>query len=421
VIERSGNEIYQGLKQIAGSVFMIRADLLRLPQYQWGTSITEDFELTLKLYRDGYKVVYTPYIQAPSECVSTLKRLVRQRMRWAEGHSHNIRKHFMEMLFGRWTSVIARNEVTKQSPEVEIAASSPTAPSRNDSKKWFSSQLSLTEKLEFLYLAPYYLQSCFFVLGTLFWFVSEMVFKVRLPFWTQVWGWSLVLTNLLSLPLMNTVGMFLEEAEEKDYAGIPAFLLLSYILAPFQAYAAIKGFLEVEEGPWFRTPKTGKITDTFKRGRFYLWVSRILDRPKPAHTQAKVGLRLPELVRPPKLAQAGNAVLAILLTLTIILTSLAGFIPQTPTARASETHLKTLASVINNQQSQTKTREKIENPLISQFPISPGRTLEYIFHPEPRFRVKLDQYEVEATIIASPDLGEPKRVEAYKQNNKYYC
>ncbi|KKS84882.1 MAG: Glycosyl transferase family 2 [Candidatus Gottesmanbacteria bacterium GW2011_GWB1_43_11] len=382
VIERSGNEIYGGLKQIAGSVFMIRADLLRLPQYQWGTSITEDFELTLKLYRDGYKVVYTPYIQAPSECVSTLKRLIRQRMRWAEGHSHNIRKHFVEMLFG-------------------------------------SSHLTSTEKLEFLYLAPYYLQSCFFVLGTLFWFVSEMVFKVRLPFWTQVWGWSLVLTNLLSLPLMNTVGMFLEEAEEKDYAGIPAFLLLSYILAPFQAYAAIKGFLEVEEGPWFRTPKTGKITDTFKRGRFYLWVSRILDRPKPAHTQAKVGLRLPELVRPPKLAQAGNAVLAILLTLTIILTSLAGFIPQTPTARASETHLKTLASVINNQQSQTKTREKIENPLISQFPISPGRTLEYIFHPEPRFRVKLDQYEVEATIIASPDLGEPKRVEAYKQNNKY--
>ena len=38
--------------------------------------ITEDFELTLKLYRDGWKVVYTPYIQAPSECVSTLKRLV---------------------------------------------------------------------------------------------------------------------------------------------------------------------------------------------------------------------------------------------------------------------------------------------------------------------------------------------------------
>src|SRR3989344_5266102 len=382
VIERSGNEIYGGLKQIAGSVFMIRADLLKLPEYQWGTSITEDFELTLKLYRDGYKVVYTPYIQAPSECVSTLKRLIRQRMRWAEGHSHNIRKHFTEMLFG-------------------------------------SSHLTSTEKLEFLYLAPYYLQSCFFVLGTLFWFTSEVVFKTALPFWTQVWGWSLVLTNLLSLPLMNTVGMFLEEAEEKDYAGIPAFLLLSYILAPFQAYAAIKGFLEVEEGPWFRTPKTGKITDTFKRGRFYLWVSRILDRPKPAHTQAKVGLRLPELVRPPKLAQAGNAVLAILLTLTIILTSLAGFIPQTPTARASETHLKTLASVINNQQSQTKTREKIENPLISQFPISPGSTLEYIFHPEPRFRVKLDQYEVEATIIASPDLGEPKRVEAYKQNNKY--
>src|SRR3990167_7759420 len=117
VIERSGNEIYGGLKQIAGSVFMIRADLLRLPEYQWGTSITEDFELTLKLYRDGYKVVYTPYIQAPSECVSTLKRLIRQRMRWAEGHSHNINKYFKEVLFGRFMSVdsvIAIRQLTEK-------------------------------------------------------------------------------------------------------------------------------------------------------------------------------------------------------------------------------------------------------------------------------------------------------------------
>jgi glycosyltransferase involved in cell wall biosynthesis/transposase len=99
VVERTATEVYGGLKMIAGSVYMIRADVLR--QYGWGTSITEDFQLTLRLYKDGYKVLYTPYIQAPSECVSTVRRLVRQRMRWAEGHSFNVKKYLLPILFGK--------------------------------------------------------------------------------------------------------------------------------------------------------------------------------------------------------------------------------------------------------------------------------------------------------------------------------
>ena len=65
------------------------------------------------------------------------------------------------------------------------------------------------EKLEVLYLAPYYLQAFFFLIGTFSWLISEIIFETRLPFWTDLWGWSLVLTNLFALPLMNAVGMFL--------------------------------------------------------------------------------------------------------------------------------------------------------------------------------------------------------------------
>jgi len=236
VIERAGTEIYKGLKQISGSVYMIRKDVLS--KIGWGTSITEDFELTLKLYNEGYKVVYTPYIQAPAECVSTLRRLIRQRMRWAEGHSFNVK-------------LMARKLLTNP-------------------------KLSVTEKLEFTYLMPYYLQAFFFLVGTTCWLISETVFKVRLPFWTELWGWSLLLTNMISLPLLNSVGLFLEESEQKDYTGILSFIALSYIIVPFQAYATIKGFLEKEEGPWFRTPKTGRVTDVFKRGKFYKFISGIL-------------------------------------------------------------------------------------------------------------------------------------------------
>lgn len=275
VVERSAVEIYQGLKQIAGSVFVIRADILKKAEYQWGVSLTEDFELTLKLYRDGYKIVYTPYIQVPSECVSTLKRIIRQRMRWAEGHSHNIRKYFKQLLFGRFIETKEKRATTSFVPWFRTAIVGRGS--------WVPSDLTLTEKLEFLYLSPYYLQAAFFMVGTFSWYLSEAVFKVNLPFWTQVSGWSLVLFNLLSLPLLNTVGLFLEESKPKDYLGIPAFLLLTYILAPFQAFATLKGFIRPQESPWARTPKTGKITDTLQRGKFFRYISGVFPSKRLLH------------------------------------------------------------------------------------------------------------------------------------------
>ncbi|MDP2729578.1 MAG: glycosyltransferase, partial [Dehalococcoidales bacterium] len=281
VIERSGAEALGGLKQIAGSVYMIRRDVLE--QFGWGTSITEDFELTLRLYRDGWKVVYTPYIQTPSECVSTLKRLIRQRMRWAEGHSHNIRKMFGQLMWGRWEDTDSFKRTVPVLPVLQGQSS------LGRGKVWVPSKLTLMEKLEFLYLSPYYLQATFFILGTLSWFIAEAIFQVRLPFWTALWGWSLVFTNMFSLPLMNTVGLFLEESEEKDYGGILSFVLLTYLLVPFQGYAAVKGFLEKKEGPWFRTPKTGKITDIFTPGRFARLVSMIFPGRRVAPAASFLG------------------------------------------------------------------------------------------------------------------------------------
>jgi hypothetical protein len=146
----------------------------------------------------------------------------------------------------------------------------------NGKKEFTKSPLTAPEKLEFLYLSPYYLQAFFFLVGTISWIISETVFPGQLPFWTSLWGWSLVLTNFISLPLMNSVGLFLEESEERDYSGLLSFIALSYILVPFQAYSSIKGLIQKKEGPWFRTPKTGHITDVFTRGRFYRFISGIL-------------------------------------------------------------------------------------------------------------------------------------------------
>src|SRR5205814_4275131 len=129
----------------------IRADLLR--QLGWGRSLTEDWELTLRLYELDYKVAFTPYAVVPTECVATFGRLARQRMRWAEGHSFNVRRYFFSILG--------------------------------------SKQLGWMEKLEFVYYSTYYLQAVFFIFGTISWLLAELVFQVHVPEWTAVLGWSL--------------------------------------------------------------------------------------------------------------------------------------------------------------------------------------------------------------------------------------
>ncbi|KON30105.1 hypothetical protein AC482_04685 [miscellaneous Crenarchaeota group-15 archaeon DG-45] len=222
MVERVAEEFFGAMKMISGSVFMLRADVVR--KLGWTTSITEDWDLTLRLYMDGYKVVYTPLIQAPAEIPTTVQRIARQRMRWAEGHTFAVKRHFWDVV---------------RSP-----------------------MLTLREKLEFLYFAPYYLQSFFFIAGTACWMAAELIHQ-HPWFWTATFGWCLLLSNLFSLPLMGLAGLFLERTALEDLTGILSFIVLSYVLTPFQAFAALKGLLEREEGTWIRTLKTGSITDKF--------------------------------------------------------------------------------------------------------------------------------------------------------------
>lgn len=222
MVERVAEEILGAMKMVSGSVFMFKAEVLK--ELGWTNSITEDWDLTIRLYLEGYKVAYTPLIQAPAEIPTTVRRILRQRMRWAEGHTHAVRKYFV--------SVIR------------------------------SGKLTLVEKLEFLYFAPYYLQSFVFIIGSIAWIIAQY-FKRHPSFWTPTLGWSLVLSNFLAIPMMGLTGVFLEGDLAEDYNGVFGFIALSYFIMPYQAYAALKGLFESEEGYWFRTLKTGHITDYF--------------------------------------------------------------------------------------------------------------------------------------------------------------
>ncbi len=362
VIERAGEQIYGGLKQIAGSVYCIRADILR--QFGWGTSITEDLELTLRLYEAGYKVAFTPYIQAPAEAVSTVKRLIRQRMRWAEGASFNVKVMLPKIL---------------KSPNMTRA-----------------------EKFEFAYMAPYYLQAAFFIIGTLSWFISEAVLGSRLPFWTAAFGWSLVFTNLFALPLMNIIGLFLEDSDERDYVGILSFVALSYIVVPFQAYAAIKGFFEKSEGPWFRTPKTGMITDVFGRSQFGRFFGNLFGQPVsvPGHSSVDVKPILAmvrsdfnllrtinynlgtNFTKPRRVKWIGKAATIFVLAISLIIGNLVPFVSfgKTP---------------VENKQIVLRGKGK-ETKLIQAIKLTPEKK-QYSLSEEPKFTLIMDQDKMRGT------------------------
>src|SRR4030067_548184 len=132
----------------------------------------------------------------------------------------------------------------------------------------------------FIYYAPYYLQSAVFIVGTLAWFTSELILRQRLPFWTETLGWALVFTNSLALILMNTAGLFLERGIRRNWAGLLSFLLLTLLLVPYQAYAAIKGLLEPTEGGWHRTQKTGVITEVVDKLDLGKRMKRLLPKKK---------------------------------------------------------------------------------------------------------------------------------------------
>jgi len=315
-----------------------------------------------------------------------------------------------------------------------------------------SPHLTGTEKAEFLYLAPYYLQAAFFVIGTFSWFISEAVIGARLPFWTAAFGWSLVFTNLLALPLMNIIGLFLEESEERDYVGILSFIALSYIVVPFQAYAAIKGFLEHEEGPWFRTPKTGLITDAFGRSGFSKFFGNLLgDRlaPEPASVDLRADLRglafnplradnfRPSTplrtfgIRPRHVRWVGNLALSVIIAITVLMTILAPLINSANTY-ASPPSLKTVDQEVedeplpdldqpndrsdNQHYSEDQTAassfdprnpankdqiiknafsEEITTPRLIKKTSLSGQDIELIFDSESKVRIKMGYREIE--------------------------
>jgi len=211
-------DICGGFNQLGGSVMMIRRKVLE-EVGGFGHSITEDWELTLRLYEHGYRIVYDETVKVPCECPSTLWRFIRQQCRWAEGHTRNFRRYFWRIL------------------------------RRKD--------LPLKTKLDFLLVGGIFLQSVLFILGEVLVATGMAIGALWQPILPLPVSIGLFFYMGAAYPLSMILGLLYEGALADRY--ILGTLILSYLIVPFLAWASLRGLL-LNRGEFKRTYKTGKIT-----------------------------------------------------------------------------------------------------------------------------------------------------------------
>src|SRR5438094_10521675 len=165
--------------------------------------------------------------------------------------------------------------------------------------------LSGQEKVGVIPFAPHYLQSVLFAVATGSWIIGVLILGQKLPMWGEVFGWSLVVSNALALPLMNLSGVLLEGSLRRDALGLLSFIGLSWILAPFQAYASMKAMSEKKEGGWVRTPKSGRVTESLERFHLARLMPWELPRRKRGQSKSSNGVGRPAAGGVVVLAAAG--------------------------------------------------------------------------------------------------------------------
>lgn len=202
---------------LTGSVYMMRTDVLRRLRFEGAT--TEDWDLTLRLYESGYRVLYDPTLVASCECPSTLRRLFRQQMRWAEGHTRIFRGHLLKILRSRF--------------------------------------LSFGDKINFLFVGYSFLNSVLVFALMVASLITLMLPKYFLPIPIVQAGLLLMMISIPSAISASLVALSIEGAG-KDFRKIPYAWILNFIMTPMVAYAALEGLL-TRKGYFRRTYKTGKI------------------------------------------------------------------------------------------------------------------------------------------------------------------
>jgi cellulose synthase/poly-beta-1,6-N-acetylglucosamine synthase-like glycosyltransferase len=196
------------------------------------SSITEDWDLASRLTEKGYRIVFDESISVPAECPSTFRGLVKQQMRWAEGIVRDTKNNFLRMLR--------------------------------------SKKANLMKKFDYLF---YGFSSLNGVMGSISYILTAFIFLIdqriiitlgvdrNLILGLGIFGQFLLFVAPVYIPLALVFAALVGLYRENELSRLPwcvCLFVVSLTLAPFIAYAGIKGLL-FKHGSWARTPKTGEI------------------------------------------------------------------------------------------------------------------------------------------------------------------
>jgi cellulose synthase/poly-beta-1,6-N-acetylglucosamine synthase-like glycosyltransferase len=217
MVELNGKQRLGLFSPVSGSVYMVRADVLKELGFKEVTD--EDWNLTMRLYENGYKICYDPSLAASGECPSTLRRFFRQHARWAEGHTRTFRNHFLKI--------------------------------------WKCGSLGLKEKVDFVFTGFCFLHCVMGVVLMAAWLITLMFPTVYLPLPIVQMQMMLLLASIPAAISASLAALSLEGAR-RDFGKIGYAWLLNIVVTPVIAFAALKG-LFTRKGYFHRTYKTGKI------------------------------------------------------------------------------------------------------------------------------------------------------------------
>ena len=196
----------------AGAPAIFRYDWLRDKGFD-ETSITEDWELTLRAYRDGnFKIAVREDLWVSAAVPMNLGWFIRQQIRWTEGITRDFRKHVWRLI---------------------------------------RSKLSIRAKVGLVHQGLMGLQGPALFL---FWLILPTIFPGKLPFLSMVglfvalgfvWGWPM------------SQGARFEGYRLKQMASVLVYaFLLSYVLLPTGTYAFLSGLVR-DPSRWTVTKRRG--------------------------------------------------------------------------------------------------------------------------------------------------------------------
>src|SRR5690606_22214740 len=98
---QAGRWYWFGISTIPGTNFLIRKSLIEQLGGWDNMALTEDTELSIRLYDNGYRIRFHPLAVTWEQEPETWYVWLKQRTRWARGNQYVIMKN-LPRIFGKW-------------------------------------------------------------------------------------------------------------------------------------------------------------------------------------------------------------------------------------------------------------------------------------------------------------------------------